>query len=209
MRASGGVVNGAADIDAMGISGGGSIAQPAWTGGMPTMPAPIGSGNRLPTCLSLHHKSFGAEPLLCAHLLCAHSHVLLARCRRGDVIVDFCCGTAHLGLAVAYFFPSCTVVGVDMQRKSLDIGACVRVCGTVYNVTAVVTTHAVSPLLAAQTRASAAGITNFTVVHGLVHGTWPAKVYAGRTACVTERSGFLLCRVQGGFQRRHVAPCMW
>lgn len=37
----------------------------------------------------------------------------------GDTIVDFCCGSGHLGIVIAYLVPSLTVILVDNKEESL------------------------------------------------------------------------------------------
>ncbi|XP_050538931.1 glutathione S-transferase C-terminal domain-containing protein isoform X2 [Daktulosphaira vitifoliae] len=37
----------------------------------------------------------------------------------GDVVVDFCCGSGHLGIAIAHLKPSLTVILVDNKEESL------------------------------------------------------------------------------------------
>ncbi|KAK9501586.1 hypothetical protein O3M35_012285 [Rhynocoris fuscipes] len=38
----------------------------------------------------------------------------------GDTIVDFCCGSGHLGLILAYCLPKCKIILLDNKEKSLD-----------------------------------------------------------------------------------------
>ncbi|XP_068972171.1 glutathione S-transferase C-terminal domain-containing protein homolog [Bombus flavifrons] len=40
--------------------------------------------------------------------------------KAGDVIVDFCSGSGHLGILVAYFLPDCTVILLENKEKSLS-----------------------------------------------------------------------------------------
>lgn len=40
--------------------------------------------------------------------------------KMGDVIVDFCSGSGHLGILVAYFLPYCTVILLENKEKSLN-----------------------------------------------------------------------------------------
>ncbi|KAJ8714936.1 hypothetical protein PYW08_004917 [Mythimna loreyi] len=37
----------------------------------------------------------------------------------GDVIVDFCCGTGHLGILLAYLLPRCTIILLENKIESL------------------------------------------------------------------------------------------
>lgn len=37
----------------------------------------------------------------------------------GDTVVDFCCGSGHLGIVIAYLVPSLTVILVDNKEESL------------------------------------------------------------------------------------------
>ncbi|XP_022169635.1 glutathione S-transferase C-terminal domain-containing protein [Myzus persicae] len=37
----------------------------------------------------------------------------------GDVVVDFCCGSGHLGIVIAYLVPNLTVILVDNKEESL------------------------------------------------------------------------------------------
>ncbi|XP_039278345.1 glutathione S-transferase C-terminal domain-containing protein homolog isoform X2 [Nilaparvata lugens] len=39
--------------------------------------------------------------------------------KSGDTIVDFCCGSGHLGILVAHLLPDCTVLLVDNNEESL------------------------------------------------------------------------------------------
>jgi len=36
-----------------------------------------------------------------------------------DTVVDFCCGSGHLGIVIAYLVPSLTVILVDNKEESL------------------------------------------------------------------------------------------
>lgn len=63
--------------------------------------------------------------------------------RDGDVIVDFCSGSGHVGLPLAHLFPRCSVVLVDFNAVSMDI---------------------------ARRRVRAAGLTNVRVVEARVQG---------------------------------------
>eukprot|EP01138_Halocafeteria_seosinensis_P015951 gb/GECG01016278.1/.p1 GENE.gb/GECG01016278.1/~~gb/GECG01016278.1/.p1 ORF type:complete len:473 (+),score=51.87 gb/GECG01016278.1/:1-1419(+) len=45
----------------------------------------------------------------------------MAIVRDGDKIVDFCGGSGHLSVLLAYLLPSCDVLLVDYNRRSLDI----------------------------------------------------------------------------------------
>ncbi|KAL1137676.1 hypothetical protein AAG570_009372 [Ranatra chinensis] len=40
--------------------------------------------------------------------------------QKDDVIIDFCCGSGHLGFIVAHFQPKCTVILLDNKEKSLN-----------------------------------------------------------------------------------------
>lgn len=37
----------------------------------------------------------------------------------GDTVVDFCCGSGHLGIVIAYLVPNLTVILVDNKEESL------------------------------------------------------------------------------------------
>ncbi|XP_050421978.1 glutathione S-transferase C-terminal domain-containing protein homolog [Adelges cooleyi] len=39
--------------------------------------------------------------------------------KEGDTVVDFCCGSGHLGIVIAYLVPSLTVILVDNKEESL------------------------------------------------------------------------------------------
>ena len=60
----------------------------------------------------------------------------------GDVVVDFCSGSGHAALPLAYEFPRCHFVLCDARGESLAIG---------------------------RHRVQAAGLTNVSFAHGLVH----------------------------------------
>ncbi|CAD6201293.1 GSCOCG00000095001-RA-CDS [Cotesia congregata] len=40
--------------------------------------------------------------------------------RPGDVIVDFCSGSGHLGIVIAYLLPNCTVILLENKEESLN-----------------------------------------------------------------------------------------
>uniref|UniRef100_A0A1B6C8G0 Methyltransferase domain-containing protein n=1 Tax=Clastoptera arizonana TaxID=38151 RepID=A0A1B6C8G0_9HEMI len=40
----------------------------------------------------------------------------------GDIIVDFCCGSGHLGILLAYYLPHCQIVLLDNKEESLARG---------------------------------------------------------------------------------------
>lgn len=68
--------------------------------------------------------------------------------RDGDVIVDFCSGSGHVGIPLAHLLPRCTVVLVDMNAVSIDI---------------------------ARRRVRAAGLSNVRVVEARVQGAFPPR----------------------------------
>lgn len=41
--------------------------------------------------------------------------------QHGDVVVDFCCGTGHLGLLIACLLPGCHIILLDNKEESLTI----------------------------------------------------------------------------------------
>lgn len=45
---------------------------------------------------------------------------ILQIARDGDKIVDFCSGGGHLGIAIAYLLPKCSIVLLDNKEKSLS-----------------------------------------------------------------------------------------
>ncbi|KAG8040605.1 hypothetical protein G9C98_002601 [Cotesia typhae] len=58
--------------------------------------------------------------------------------RPGDVIVDFCSGSGHLGILIAYLLPNCTIILLENKEESLnrsrdrgdfDIGTSLHACG--------------------------------------------------------------------------------
>lgn len=40
----------------------------------------------------------------------------------GDIVVEFCCGSGHLSLPLAYMHPECTFLLIDNNRVALNIG---------------------------------------------------------------------------------------
>lgn len=45
---------------------------------------------------------------------------VLKLAKAGDTIVDFCSGSGHLGILIAYFLPNCTVILLDNKEESLN-----------------------------------------------------------------------------------------
>ncbi|VVC29165.1 Hypothetical protein CINCED_3A025171 [Cinara cedri] len=46
-------------------------------------------------------------------------HATLQIAKDGDTVVDFCCGSGHLGIVIAYLVPGLTVILVDNKEESL------------------------------------------------------------------------------------------
>lgn len=44
---------------------------------------------------------------------------VMSLAKDGDIIVDFCCGSGHLGLMLAYLLPKCTIILLENKSKSL------------------------------------------------------------------------------------------
>lgn len=44
---------------------------------------------------------------------------VLSMATDGDVIVDFCCGSGHLGIVLAYLLPKCTIILLENKEQSL------------------------------------------------------------------------------------------
>ncbi|XP_045774798.1 glutathione S-transferase C-terminal domain-containing protein homolog [Maniola jurtina] len=47
---------------------------------------------------------------------------VLSMAKEGDHIVDFCCGSGHLGILIAYLLPKCTVILLENKEQSLSRG---------------------------------------------------------------------------------------
>ncbi|XP_049706450.2 glutathione S-transferase C-terminal domain-containing protein homolog [Helicoverpa armigera] len=45
---------------------------------------------------------------------------VLSIVKEGDIIVDFCCGSGHLGILLAYLLPRCTIILLDNKVQSLS-----------------------------------------------------------------------------------------
>lgn len=44
---------------------------------------------------------------------------VLSMAKEGDYIVDFCCGSGHLGILIAYLLPKCTIILLENKEQSL------------------------------------------------------------------------------------------
>lgn len=44
---------------------------------------------------------------------------VLGLAKEGDLIPDFCCGSGHLGILLAYLLPKCTIILLENKEQSL------------------------------------------------------------------------------------------
>ncbi|XP_040580659.1 glutathione S-transferase C-terminal domain-containing protein homolog [Lepeophtheirus salmonis] len=71
----------------------------------------------------IHPKGGGLPPhrieKKCQQLECLYTAVKGLHPKKGDIIVDFCCGAGHLALVLAHFLPQCEIYLVENKAESI------------------------------------------------------------------------------------------